>query len=155
MNIISRSLGVKVVLLVSSLTILTFVGLFLANFYWQRTATLNQIQVSAERISELLEIAIKKPMTVGDNRATTAQFKNIGENYKNIHAYLTDSRGNITYSTDKDSVRKDLEKIIGEEKSFQKVLQKSLKEYLEAGLRLEFDGIPNYVEVLTVKNGPS
>jgi len=155
MNIISRSLGVKVVLLVSSLTILTFVGLFLANFYWQRTTTLDQIQVFAGRQSELLHMAIKKPMTVGDNKGTTAQFKELSDHSDTIQAYLTNSHGNITYSTEGKTVRHDLKEIMGESASFQKIFQESLMRDTETGLRLEFDGVPNYVEVLTIKNGPS
>ena len=99
-----RSLGAKVVFFVSLLTLLAFAGLFLANFFGQKATAVQQIHESSQRTSALLRMAINGPMVVGDHEGTVEQFDFVSRSFQDVEAYLTDSKGIINYSTEKESV---------------------------------------------------
>ena len=107
MGVVSRSLGLKVLLLVSGLTILAFAGLFLANAHWQRQGSMAQIDSTASRMSAMVRMAIEEPMRLGKNAETAAQFARVAAAHADTKVYLTDFRGNVTYSTDTGVARKD------------------------------------------------
>jgi len=154
MNILSRSLGLKVLVLVSALTIVTFSGLFLANSYWQRAGTIEQVSNSSKRTSELLRMAIEEPMRLGKNDETTTQFKKVSANFQDIQVYLTNFKGNITYATNEETLRKNLDQIIPDAE-FNKVFQKSLQSDYSGGDIRPLCGKGCYVEVTSIKNEES
>ena len=100
MDIIKQSLGVKVILLSSLLTITAFTGLFFYNSYVTRSHTLHEVELAAKQVGDMLYMAIEEPMAVGDNEGTAHKFSQMAKRYKTITAYLTDYKGEITYSTD-------------------------------------------------------
>jgi methyl-accepting chemotaxis protein len=153
MNFIRRSLGAKVLVLTSLLTILAFTGLFLANSYWQRNAMEHEIQLGAERTVELLQMAIEEPMGVGNNEATIHQFAKLAKKFPGIAVHLTNWNGNITYSTDENAVRKDLKALVNNH--IWKLTDKSLQASTEEGGIMPVDGTPLYVQVKSIPNEQS
>ena len=89
-DVVSRSLGLKVLLLVSGLTIAAFAGLFLANAHWQRQGTVDMVDRSARKTSDMLRMAIEEPMRLGKNAETVAQFAKTASAHADIKAFLTD-----------------------------------------------------------------
>ncbi len=153
MNFIRRSLGAKVLVLTSLLTILAFTGLFLANSYWQRDAMLHEVKVSAERTVELLQMAIEEPMSVGNNEATIAQFKKLAAQFTGFQVYLTNWSGNITYATREKALREDMKNVINGRVGG--LLDKSLGELVEEGDIMDVLGKPYYVQVKSIPNAPN
>jgi methyl-accepting chemotaxis protein len=154
MHILSRYLGVKVLVLVSLLTILAFTGLFLANSSWQRHATFDQITASAVRTSDLLQMAIAEPMSLGNNEATMAQFSALAAHYKDIRVSLTDFKGNVTYSTDPAALRRDLAATAGSA-TVSAMLAGRLASAGESHDLLDIGGTPHVVGVRSVPNEPA
>ncbi len=154
MNILSRSLGLKVLVLVSALTIVTFSGLFLANSYWQRAGTIEQVSNSSKRTSELLRMAIEEPMRLGKNEETVAQFKKVAANFPDIQVYLTNFKGNITYATNEETLRKDLSQVVPDSK-FNETFRNSLETEYSGGDIRPLCGTGCYVEVTSIRNEES
>ncbi len=152
MGLLKRSLGAKILVLVSLLLLVIFTGLFLANSHWQRSSTLKLIEKSSSELSDILLTAISEPMAIGDNEATQNQFRKVSERYKNIKVYLTNFRGEITYSTDTSAVRKNLEQLYQGSEQFTSLFARSLKTSLAEGMEVHIDGTPYFVEVGTIKN---
>jgi methyl-accepting chemotaxis protein len=150
MGIISRSLGLKVLLLVSGLTILAFAGLFWANSHWQRQGSVDQISRSAQRISGMLRMAIEEPMRMGKNAETTAQFAKFAA-HKDVRVYLTDYQGNVTYATDTTSLRQDIGRITPDA-TIAGMVKNALAGDFHGGDILAWAGSPAYVAVNSVAN---
>jgi signal transduction histidine kinase len=147
------SLGIKILGLISLLTFVAFLCLFVANTYWMRQITLHQVDRLGLRVSELLTTLIDGPMRRGDDEGTHEQFQIISRMYEDIMVYLTDFRGNITYSTEPGVLRLDLTSIYGQEE-ISAMLAQSLKKGLDAGTLLELEGRPYYLRVQSIANAP-
>ena len=145
------SLSTRVALLVAGVSLVAFVGLFLANYYWQRDGTMNQIRTSSLRASGLMRMAIAEPMGIGDDEGTKAQFRALAERFEGIKAHLTDHKGNISYSTEKGAMRRDMSEVIANEQ-IGAMLSSTLQGKEAQGGVLEIDNRPYYVDVETVKN---
>ncbi|NDY56186.1 methyl-accepting chemotaxis protein [Desulfovibrio sulfodismutans] len=154
MDIMARSIGVKVLVLVSALTILAFTGLFLANSYWQHNGTVDQIRAASERTSDLLRMAIEEPMALGKNQETTAQFEKVAKRYNDIRVFMTNYKGNITYATNQADLRKDLSQVITEPE-FSGAVQKSLTSSTAAGAIMTVGGKSAFVEITSIANAPA
>ncbi len=153
MKKLQLSLGIRILGLVSLLTAVAFFCLFMANSYWMRQITLYQIDRLGLRSSELLSMLIDGPMRRGDDEGTHEQFRIAGRLYGDIRAYLTDFRGNITYSTKPGVLRLDLTSIYGQEK-IGAMLEQSLKEGLDSKALLELQERPYYLRVRSIANAP-
>ncbi len=152
-----KSLGAKVLLLVCLVSLAAFGGLFFANSYWQRTSNLELIRHSAEMTAALIFEAISEPMSVGNNAATTDQFQRIHDKFHDVRAYLTDFNGNITYSTQDDALRKDVETVV-DSSDFADILESALAEdkgSFEEGRVMTLEGTPYFLEVSRVQNQPA
>jgi len=151
MKFIKTSLGNKVLVLTSLLTATVFIGLFLANSFWQRTTMMEEIERNAYKTSDMLQLAIREPMAKGDNRATTEKFATVSKKYPDVEIYLTNFKGNITYSTNKGDIRSDIDsKISGE--GINALINRSLKNPLKDGILSEIGDREVFVEVETIKN---
>ena len=151
MHWLRKSLGAKIGVFISLVLILIFSSLFFANSSWQRSSTLELIHTSAEESSDLLFSAISQPMSIVNNEGTTAQFELIAQRFKDITVHLTDFKGNITYSTAHNVLRKDVAQIESDPQ-LQAMLQKSLAEPIKEGRLLELQGKPYFVEITSVAN---
>ncbi|MEF2231342.1 MAG: methyl-accepting chemotaxis protein [Pseudodesulfovibrio sp.] len=154
MQFIRQSLGVKVILLSSLLTIIAFTGLFIFNSYSTYHNTLEDVHQASEQVSDLLYMAIEDPMSVGDNAGTGLKFRKMAERYKHIGAYLTDYKGEITYSTDDTVVRKNV-LAVREEDGLPDMIRQSYKEQIAEGRLMEIDGKLQFAEVKSIPNSPA
>ena len=151
MKRLQLSLGIKILGLVSMLTAMAFLCLFVANSYWMRQITIHQIDRLGLRVSDLLSMLIDGPMRRGDNQGTHEQFRIAGELYGDILTHMTDFRGNITYSTESGVLREDLLDLYDHEK-IEGMLEQSLKLGMDAGVLLELEGRPYYLRVRSIAN---
>ncbi|MDK2955346.1 MAG: methyl-accepting chemotaxis protein [Desulfovibrionales bacterium] len=150
---IRRSLGLKVLALTSLLTVAAFSGLFLASSYWQRKATLQEVRVNAHRTADLLQMAIEEPMRLGDNTGTEDQFTKISNRYDDIAICLTNFRGEITYSTSNELIRKNIYDVY-QCGPFKAMVDKSLAAPSEMGEVITGDGEAHFVEIKSIENAP-
>ncbi|WP_419786811.1 methyl-accepting chemotaxis protein [Pseudodesulfovibrio sp.] len=154
MQFIRQSLGIKVILLSSLLTIAAFTGLFVYNSYSTYNNTLEDVHKASEEVADLLYMAIEDPMSVGDNDGTAIKFKQVGERYSHIGAYLTDYKGEITYSTKSGVVRKNITKVRKED-GLPALIDRSHKEQLAEGRLMKIDGKLQFAEVKSILNSKS
>lgn len=153
MKKLQLSLGLKILGLISALTAMAFLCLFVANSYWMRQITIHQIDRLGLRVSDLLSMLIDGPMRRGDNDGTHEQFRIAGQMYGDILTYVTDFRGNITYSTEPGVLREDLLSLY-DHTEIEDMLEQSLQFGLDAGLLLELEGKPYYLRVRSIANTP-
>ncbi len=151
MNFIKNSLGNKVMVLTSLLTATVFICLFAANSYWQKNAMLHEIETSAVRNSDLIQLAIREPMAKGNNKGTTEKFSTISKHYDDVSVYLTNFKGNITYSTTKADLRSELSTKF-DNADVDNLFQRSLKSPIKEGMLSEIGGKNVFVEVESIKN---
>ncbi len=154
MNILRNSLGAKILVLVTILTASVFVVLLLVNSSWQRTDTMYQIDAMGTRISDLLQMAIEEPMIVGDDAGTRDQFTKVEKLYSDIDVYLTDFRGNITYSTQPNVVREDMLTVYGQQE-IRAILQEGLSRETDRAVLLDTAERPYYVRLRSIPNEPA
>lgn len=147
------SLGLKILGLITLVTCLVFFVLFAANYYWKQKITIHHIDRLGVRISELLSMAIDGPMRRGDNAGTHEQFRIASELYADMHIYLTDFRGNITYATEPEALRQDLLSLY-DHHELRNMLQQSLQDDVNAGRLLEIKDNPYYLRVRSIANSP-
>ncbi|MBF0480541.1 MAG: HAMP domain-containing protein [Desulfovibrionaceae bacterium] len=154
MFFLHRSLRAKVLVLVSLLTMVAFTGLFLANSYWQRESTVAQIKSASERTSDLLQLAIEEPMSLGKNTETAAQFAKVAGHYPDIQVYLVNARTNITYSTLPGTIRKDLCKVVPDLEN--PICQAKVIDFEHSSGSIEsIGGVRYFVQAKTIKNEPA
>ena len=154
MNILNKmSLGVKVLVLTSFLTIGAFTTLFLANAYWQRQAMLAETHDMAKLHADMVQMSIEKPMSRGDNQGTVEQFDSISRRYKDMAVFLTDFKGSVTYSTDGTMTRKGIHDWCSAP-ACRAIIDASLASEVEQGGLFNLNGTDFFVEVKTVKNEP-
>ncbi|WP_045221738.1 methyl-accepting chemotaxis protein [Desulfonatronum thioautotrophicum] len=154
MNLLRNSLGAKILVLVTVLTASVFLILLLVNSSWQRTDTMQQIDTLGTRVSDLLQMAIEEPMLIGDDTATREQFAKIEELYADVNVYLTDFRGNITYSTRQDTIRRDLTSV-HQATQVREILEEGLLRQIDRAVLLETADTSLYVRLRSIPNEPS
>ncbi|WP_045218987.1 sensor histidine kinase [Desulfonatronum thioautotrophicum] len=147
------SLGVKILGVISLVTCLVFLGLFAANYSWKQEITIHQIDRMGLRVSELLSMAIDGPMRRGDNPGTHEQFRLVADLFMDIRVHLTDFRGNITYSTEPDVLRRDLLDLY-DSPEIRDMLDLGIREGRDSGTLLELRGRPYYLRVQSIANAP-
>jgi len=154
MNILTKmSLGVKVLVLTSFLTVGAFTTLFLANAYWQRQSMLAETHDMAKLHADMVQMSIEKPMSRGDNQGTVEQFDSISRRYKDMAVFLTDFKGSVTYSTDGTMIRKSVMDWCSAP-ACKEIISASLAKEVEQGGLFNLNGTDFFVEVKTVKNEP-
>lgn len=152
---ITKSLSLKVALLLTALSLIVFIGLFLASTSQQEDITNHQMQNFSERTMELMQMAINEPMVMGDNAGTVAQFQKIANNFDMIKVHLTNPQGNVTYSTDSAMEREDLLQALTGHEEIRDIVQQSLLAPIKKGVETTIDGIPYYTQVLSIQNEQS
>nr|AAA23379.1 chemoreceptor protein A [Nitratidesulfovibrio vulgaris str. Hildenborough] len=148
-----RSLGTKVMLLVSGISLFVYLILAVLTSYWQRQSALTLIDSGAVRASELLLDAIADPMSKGNDTGTTEKFDAIARRYADIRAYMTDFRGNITYSTSKDVLRRDLADVVQAPALLDK-FNAALKTDSREEQLATIDGMAFYATIRSIPNAP-
>ncbi|WP_027180394.1 methyl-accepting chemotaxis protein [Maridesulfovibrio bastinii] len=151
MNFIKKSLGNKVLVLTSFLTAVVFIGLFAANSYWQQVSMVHEVEVTAVRYAQMLRMAINEPMSKGENKATRETFKLVAKHNRDVEMWLTNFKGNITYSTNEADSRTDYTEHIDNPEVVD-IVSESLKSPIKKGVLSKMDGKPVFVEVSSIKN---
>lgn len=154
MLFLHRSLGMKVFLLVTLASVISFTGLFVANSYNQRDEAIYLIQESALTVSDLLLSAIADPMSVGDDEGTAAKFDLIRTDHKDIDVYLTDFRGSISYSTREERLRTALNEAY-DSTDFAAMVSRALEQQEKQARTVTMGGTPYFVSTHTILNEPS
>lgn len=154
MNFYTKSLRLKILVPITLITIITFTLLGVTSSYWHRQATTDLIHHSATRISATLLSAIEEPMAIGDNEGTELQLRKVSEQFTDVSVFLTNFKGNITYTTQEDALREDLA-AIRPEPELTGMLAKSLKAPVETGKLITLDGKPSFVAVNSIPNDKS
>ena len=113
MHLFYQSLGVRVLLLITAVSVVVFGGLFAANTVWQNRSTMQLVSDSSERTADLILMAVEEPMRLGKNTETAHVFEKVAKRDAASTIFLTDFKGNVTYSTDKTALRKDLAPFLG------------------------------------------
>lgn len=153
-RLFARSLSLKVIALVTSVAVCIFAGLFAGNSYWQRQGLLAEMESASQRTLKLAQMAINKPMALGDNQGTLDQFRLMGRDFQGIQIYLTDYKGSVTYATEERNARKPIKALVSDP-AFQEMFDQSLAVGLNGGRMLRIEGVPYFVELLAVKNEPA
>ncbi len=151
MNKIRTSLGFRILFFSGLLLVIIFTSLFLANSYWQREMTLELIKHNSEESSDLILSAISEPMRIGDNEGTQEQFTKLHERFDTLQAFLTNFKGNVTYATKSEAIRKDFDSLYSAAGVLAQV-SRSLKEPLRQGGLFDLDGTPYFIEISTIRN---
>ncbi|BBD09651.1 methyl-accepting chemotaxis protein [Desulfovibrio ferrophilus] len=151
MNFIRKSLGIKIILPVSVITVITFAILGFTNSQQHRSATAELINHSATQMASILLSAIEEPMAIGDNEGTVGQLRKVAKNYPDVTVYLTNYKGNITYSTDEGTLRRDMAEVRNIPE-FLPCLEKSLKQDMSKGVQLKHGDQSFFVAVDTIPN---
>ncbi len=152
-QIFQNSITVKVISLISLLAIMVFILLIAVNSYWQRVDTMDQIQYMGYRTTDLIELNIEEPMLLGDNLGTHEQFSRIDKLYDDLTVYLTDFRGNITYSTRSDVIRDYMDAVYLDE-NILKSLSDTLKNKTQKSALVELEEGAFFMTVRSVANQP-
>ncbi len=154
MQFLHRSLGMKVFLLVTLASIVSFVGLFLANSYNQKEEAFYLIHDSAESVSDLLLSAVADPMSVGDDEGTVAKFDHIRDEYKDIDVFLTDYDGVVSYGTREEGLRKPLTGLY-DSAEFSSLVRRALDDPGKHSSPVTISGTPYFISTHTIMNAPS
>ena len=149
-----RSLGVKVLALVTLTSALVFILLSITTSYLQRKSTLHLLHDGSGRTAEILLDAIADPMSKGNDEGTSEKFHAIAKRYTTIRAYMTDFRGNITYSTAPETLRKDLLTVLPVT-DLKDTFQSALKKPVSEGRLIEMQGTPFYATLQSIPNAPA
>ena len=151
---IRNSLGARSSLLVSAISVVVFVALVGVSSYMQRVTTLEELDKSMTKASELVQLSVEKPMVVGDDAGTREQFAFLAGKYADMTVYLTNYKGNITYSTNTAAERKDLSAVVPDA-AFTELTARALREDVHASDIMEKSGGTFFVRVTSISNAPS
>ncbi len=154
LDYVRHHLNVRISLLISSISLAVFLCLIGVTTYLQRDGMVEQLDASVTRASELIRMAVEKPMVVGDDEATTAEFAFLSKKYPDVRAYLTNYKGNVTYSTDQSVLRKDLLGVHADPE-LAEMVKTSLKTPTEQGRLLEMDGRNWFARTMSIPNEPA
>ncbi|EMG38175.1 methyl-accepting chemotaxis protein [Desulfocurvibacter africanus PCS] len=154
LDYIRHHLNVRISLLISSISIVVFICLIFVTTFLQRDGMVDQLDASVTRASELIRMAVEKPMVVGDDEGTNAEFAFLAAKYPDVRVHLTNYKGNVTYSTDKSILRKDLVTVHAAPE-LAEMIQTSLKEPLEQGRLLTLEGRDWFARTMSIPNEPA
>ncbi|WP_457570545.1 methyl-accepting chemotaxis protein [Desulfovulcanus sp.] len=151
---ISQRLNLKILLLIGvmSLAIFSILIIFIAQGH--KDALIKQISLSCSQKAELLKLAIEKPMIIGDDEATKEEFNILAQKDKTTSIYLTNYKGNITYSTNSDAVRKNFDSLFPQ-KNIVNLISSGLKEIKQSQLMIKVNKRRFFIKTMSIKNEPS
>ena len=114
--LLSRSLNFKITLSIVAITFLVISSIMTLEYVGVKKLMTDEIRASARMETGLIYMGIEKPMIVGDNEGTAEEFSKIKTKFSHVSAYMTSYKGNITYSTDESTVRKDFTAVEADKK---------------------------------------
>ncbi|MDQ7832193.1 MAG: ATP-binding protein [Desulfovibrionaceae bacterium] len=153
MNPFRHSLGVKIATSVFVSAILVYAGIVAVDVNWFRDNLLVELKSASDFSAELLQMAVEEPMRKGDDAATRRQFESLAP-YGHVSLYMTDHKGEITYSNRKEALRRHIAEVIPDG-AFADMLRQSLASPQGRSDLLHIGGEPYFAEIKTVANAPS
>ncbi|WP_457571662.1 methyl-accepting chemotaxis protein [Desulfovulcanus sp.] len=132
-NKIRQNLSLKMGLLVTFVSLLVFIVIVGLMAFMEKKVMSREFEASMNRLALAMMTSIEKPMLIGDDEGTREEFKYLAEKYSNVDIYLADFNGNITYSTDKNVVRKNLNNIFMQEDIIN-IIKKGLKQTIKENM---------------------
>ncbi|KUG28318.1 hypothetical protein ASZ90_001814 [hydrocarbon metagenome] len=153
MNPFRHSLGVKIATSVFVSAILVYAAIVAVDVNWFRDNLLVELKNASDFSAELLMMAVEEPMRKGDDEATRRQFESLAP-YGHVSLYLTDHKGEITYSNRKETLRRHIAETIPDG-AFAGMLRQSLTSPVGRSDLLHIAGEPYFAEIKTVANAPS
>lgn len=151
---IRNSLGGKITLLVTVISLVVFTVLIGVSTYLQRDAMLTQLSTALTQTSNLVQEAIERPMVIGDDEGTTEEFVRFSKEYPGMSIYLADFAGEVTYSTKKSHVDKNIAGVLPID-GFADLSARALKTDVKENLVVSSGDNPVFVRVISVPNQPS
>ena len=148
---ISRSINAKMTLVIALISLAVISTIMLFEGIGVQKMMSDQIRHTAETEADLAYMGIEKPMVVGDNKSTIAEFAAIGTKFKDLTAYMTSYTGNVTYSTDTGAVRKEYASVAGND-VLAKLHQRGLKENIRESVFLDMGSRKILARVISVPN---
>jgi len=150
-NSLRNHVSAKVTVLVLGISVAVFTALVCISATWQRQGMVDQMDGALTRTAELIRLAVENPMVVGDDASTKKEFAFLRDKYADITVYLTNFKGNVTYSTDEAMVRQDFTQAYTHE-GIRELFGRALKAPVEAGLLSRHDGKDLFMRVMSVPN---
>ncbi|WP_147822156.1 methyl-accepting chemotaxis protein [Salidesulfovibrio onnuriiensis] len=151
MDWFKKRLNVKISVLLTGIAVVVFAGITAMNAQEQYSAFTEQLDVNMTRVSQLMRQAIEKPMVVGDDEGTKEQFAFLAGEYKDVALFMTNYKGNVTYSTEPESVRKDFTTVRSDADLLDSVRQ-GLETARAENLRFSSDGRDYFARIMSVEN---
>jgi len=154
MDWFKKHLNVKISILLTAIAVVVFAFITAVNAREQYSEFMEQLDVNMTRVSRLMRHAIEKPMVVGDDEGTKDQFAFLAREYRDVALYMTNYKGNITYSTDLGAVRKDFSAVRTDD-GLLAVMEKGLEEAGADNIRFSDNGKEFFARVMSVRNTKS
>lgn len=147
------TIGLKIILVTLSLAVAAFAAVFFLDYRWHRENMADELAEASEYSTDIIQSAFSQPMMQGNDRGTTHQFEALAK-YANIRLYLTDHRGEITYSNDPEAIRKNVFALhpLGVLPALAKT---GFISPTTVSSMITLSGKPYFMEVRTIPNAPS
>uniref|UniRef100_B8DIZ0 Methyl-accepting chemotaxis sensory transducer with Pas/Pac sensor n=1 Tax=Nitratidesulfovibrio vulgaris (strain DSM 19637 / Miyazaki F) TaxID=883 RepID=B8DIZ0_NITV9 len=151
---LARSLSLRTSLLVTVIAISVFAVIIGTGAWRQRHAALKELEAVVTRESSMIKRAIDRPMLLGNDAGTRAEFAELARSYADTTVHLASFTGNITYSTRPEAERRDLSEVLTDP-GLRDLTGRARREALEASLLFERDGRSVFAHVTGIPNEPS
>lgn len=153
-RLFSRKLSYKTALLVSIVSVIVFAVIIVVMAILQKDMMAEQLEKDMTQFSQTLYISIERPMVVGDDEGTRHEFERLGKKFPSVSIYLTDYKGDITYSTNQDVERKDILKVFENDK-VTNMARASLEKKTEDCVLTTMQENDVFVRTMSIENSPS
>lgn len=148
----SSVLGRKIILLISCISLLIFVAMFVDRAMQDRRDALKSLTDLSLREAQLVKTIIDRPMNRGDDRATEEEFVALDRDYHDFQVYLLSFLEEISYSTEPDLKRKQLEQA-NFPPDMKELIRRGLENPLQDSMLIEGEK-SLFVHVATIPNEP-
>ncbi|MBT9749181.1 HAMP domain-containing protein [Desulfovibrio desulfuricans] len=149
--LLSRSLNFKITVSIVTITFLVISCIMTLEYAGVKKLMTDEIRSSAHMETGLIYMGIEKPMIVGDNKGTADEFSKIKSKFGHITAYMTSYAGNITYSTDDTTLRKDFAAVEAD-KDLAGLHVRGLKQPIEEAIFIDQNGKKILGSVFSIAN---
>ncbi|MGM0610334.1 MAG: methyl-accepting chemotaxis protein [Thermodesulfobacteriota bacterium] len=153
-RLFSQKLSYKTALLVSIVSVFVFAIIIAVMAILQKDMMTEQLEKDMTQFSQTLYISIERPMIVGDDEGTRHEFKRLGDSFPGVSIYLTDYKGNITYTTQEKAGRKDIGSVLNNGQ-IEDIARSALEKKTERGALASMGGKDVFVRVTSIENAQS
>ena len=151
---LSRSLSLRTSLLVTVIAVTVFAVIIGMGAWRQRHAALEELESVVTRESAMIKTAIDRPMLLGNDAGTRAEFAELARHYADTTVHLASYTGNVTYSTRPEAERRDIADVLPDP-GLRDLTGRARREALERSLLFEQGGRSLFAHVISIRNEPS